>query len=262
MLGMKRHVTGETRMNRNTRSWHVPLLVSSLILAAMLFITYAIPATAGVWHVLDVGMAHMLNSLISDNHAIQLFWAYANMRVFDLVMGLLMTGLLAHYVARGSRNGPAMRGAQAVVLVMTLLFVLEVVRDMFFPDIRNPSPSMVLDSLTRLSDLTHLDFKEASSTSFPSDHATVAATFTLMLWAIAGWRYGLAATVLAVIACLPRLVVGAHWLTDDVVGGIGAALTTVPWVIFTPFGAWLASKMAPVFARVGFALSATFKRGI
>src|SRR5699024_3876990 len=101
----------------------------------------------------------------------------------------------------------------------------------------------------RLSQVNSLHVKDSSTVSFPGDHATVVATFIYLFWALAGWRYGLVASVIAVVASMPRLVAGAHWLTDDVVGGIGTALATVPWVVFTPMTGRLCDVLAPKLAR-------------
>src|SRR5699024_7121806 len=96
--------------------------------------------------------------------------------------------------------------------------------------------------------------------SFPGDHATVVSTFVFLLWVLAGWRYGLAASVIAIIACMPRLVAGAHWLTDDVVGGIGTALATVPWVVFTPLADRISDYLAPKLAKLGWRADAVRQR--
>src|SRR5699024_7766501 len=102
----------------------------------------------------------------------------------------------------------------------------------WFEDVN--SPSLSLQPFTMIASATGLDVKDSSHQSFPGDHATVVATFVYLLWAFAGRRYGLTALLVAIIACMPRLVAGAHWLTDDVVGGLGMACLTVPWVMFTP----------------------------
>lgn len=118
----------------------------------------------------------------------------------------------------------------------------------WFEDVN--SPSLSLQPFTMIASATGLDVKDSSHQSFPGDHATVVATFVYLLWAFAGRRYGLTALLVAIIACMPRLVAGAHWLTDDVVGGLGMACLTVPWVMFTPVRPLLVNGLSALFERI------------
>ena len=122
------------------------------------------------------------------------------------------------------------------------------------------SPSLAVDGAVRISELFPgwqglLQVKDASNRSFPGDHASV-----LMLWALfvsafaAGARRWLA-WGLAALFMLPRIVAGAHWLSDVLVGGTFLALTTVAWGLCTPYAA-LASGLAdraatPLALRLG-----------
>src|SRR5699024_742246 len=225
-----------------------------LVLSAVLFITYVLPPTAGYWHVVDTWFAFALNSWVETSHVQQLIWSVGNMRVFDYVVAVIMLGVLLHYVFKGRFATPSVRGAQAIVVSVMLVVLVAITRDLLFQHFPHPSPSLVLEPFTRLTETNSLDFKDSSGVSFPGDHATVVSTFVFLLWVLAGWRYGLTAAVIAVVACLPRLVAGAHWLTDDVVGGGGTALATVPWVVYTPLAGWLTDHLAPPLARLGWCL--------
>lgn len=243
-------------MDRGIRHWQPRPLVISLVLAALLFITFMAPVTAPFWHVVDVHIAFALNGLVAGNHAQQLLWSLGNMHAFDFVIAAVMLALLLHYVARGTRATMSIRGAQTIVICVLLVVLVAITRELLFKHMHTESPSLVLQPFTRLSHHTSLDIKDASVVSFPGDHATVVATFVYLLWALAGWRYGLAALLIAIVACMPRLVAGAHWFSDDLVGGLGTALVTVPWVVFTPVAAWLVARLAPLLARLGYRVMA------
>lgn len=243
-------------MEQRTRQWRPYPFFISLALGAALFVTYVVPATFHFWHLLDVQAAFALNGWVAHDHTQQLIWAFGNMRVFDYVVALLMLAVLLHYVARGAQATPSFRAAQSFVIFVLLVVLVSITRNLLFGHLHVDSPSLVLHPFTRLSRATSMPFKvkDASPVSFPGDHATVVATFVYLLWALASGRYGLVAAVIAVVANLPRLVAGAHWFSDDVVGGVGIALVTVPWVAFTPLAAWLAALLAPPLARLGYRL--------
>ena len=59
-------------------------------------------------------------------------------------------------------------------------------------------------------------------------------------------RSAIVASILAVIFMMPRLISGAHWLTDDVIGGALPALLVVSWLLATPLGYYLAKKLLPL----------------
>lgn len=42
------------------------------------------------------------------------------------------------------------------------------------------------------------------------------------------------ALLIVVIFAFPRVMIGAHWLTDIVVGSLSAVLIGLPWVLMTP----------------------------
>jgi len=54
---------------------------------------------------------------------------------------------------------------------------------------------------------------------------------------------------------LPRLVSGAHWLSDVVVGGSFLGLLTIGWGLYTPYAAKVCSLLerfvTPLLLRLG-----------
>lgn len=233
------------------QQWRWRPLIISLAIAVALFVTYVMPGSADLWHALDVHVAFALNSWVTTNQLQQLIWSIGNMRVFDFISGAAMLLVLAYYVLKGRQATASVRCAYAIVISVMLVALVALTRNVIFQHFPNPSPSLVLEPFTRLSEVNSFGVKDSSSVSFPGDHATVVATFVFLLWVLAGWRYGIVACIIAIIACMPRLVAGAHWLTDDVVGGAGTAFATVPWVVFTPLSAAIVARLAPWLARLG-----------
>jgi membrane-associated phospholipid phosphatase len=59
-------------------------------------------------------------------------------------------------------------------------------------------------------------------------------------------RYAVTISILAFILMMPRLVGGAHWMTDSVIGGGVPALLAVSWLLATPLGFHMARKLLPL----------------
>lgn len=223
-------------MEQRSPDWNLRGLLWSFGIAGILVLSYLLPVTNIAWIALDTHVAYGLNSLVATNHPAQIAWAFANRRISDYISGAVLLVVVVHYVFAGTNAPRAQRLARMIISCAALVSLIALTRQFLFHDVSRNSPSMVLDHFTMLSHHVSFHVKDHSGQSFPGDHATVLATFTFLLWAFAGWRYGLTSATLAVAFSLPRLVSGAHWLSDDVVGGVVTALVTVPLIVFTPLG--------------------------
>ena len=56
---------------------------------------------------------------------------------------------------------------------------------------------------------------------------------------------GLIGLIIAVVFAFPRVMIGAHWLTDIVVGSMTVVLIGLPWWLMTP----LSDRMVTLFAN-------------
>lgn len=232
----------------NDQYWNLRGLVISYAIATLLVLSYLWPTTRLLWDGLDRHIAFSLNSLVQASHSKQLFWAFANLRVFDYIAAFILLGVLGFYIVRGRNAARDVRVARVIVICILLVLLVAITREFLFKDIARDSPSLVLQPFTMLSEHTPFDVKDHSTRSFPGDHATVVATFTFLAWCLAGWRYGLVSLVFATCLVLPRLVAGAHWFSDVLIGGIVTALVTVPLVVFTPVQRLAVLALLRVFA--------------
>ena len=73
--------------------------------------------------------------------------------------------------------------------------------------------------------------------------------FTSMVWFFAGRTYGLVMVVLAAFLMLSRMVVGAHWLTDNLVGFAYVSLIALSWILATPLHARLIRLVTPLVSK-------------
>lgn len=198
----------------------------------------------------DEWLFHSLNAPLADNLIWRSIWAVGSLRPFDILVGLIMLSLLI----RGDWVFKATQVRQAFFGFLVTLLLLVVIRALFSKWVsamgwQHNSPSMVFDNAVHLSDFyPHLEakweLKDRSSQSFPGDHASV-----LLIWALFMSLFSrrlaqhLVIWALALLFMLPRLVAGAHWGSDDYIGGLALALAVISLGLHTP--------LAAVFARQG-----------
>ena len=139
--------------------------------------------------------------------------------------------------------------------------MLVVIRALFSKLVRlmgwqHHSPSMVFSDAIMLSDYypaleARWELKDRSSQSFPGDHASV-----LLIWGLFMGMFSrsvgqfLIVWGLTLLFMMPRLVAGAHWGSDALVGGVFLSLLGLAWACFTPFAyqasEWLEKVTRPL----------------
>lgn len=238
----------------STCQWR-PLL-SCHFIALLLLASWLWPASRQLWDQFDLALFELLNQPVHGAGLWAQVWAIGSMRPVDLGVGLLMLAVMfkADLVFSGVQVRRALFAFLGVLLAMLLLRVgfAELVERMGW---QRPSASLVVEGSARLTELfpaweQRWDMKDSASRSFPGDHASV-----LLLWALfmsffaRGWKL-LLVWAMAVLFILPRLVAGAHWASDALVGGLLLSLLGIAWGCFTPFAyrtsEWLERLSAPL----------------
>lgn len=241
-------------------SWRWSALLGLNFCAALLLASWLWPSGQAVWTLLDNATFALFNGSLAPQSLWSGIWAIASVRVFDLLAAGLMLTLL---IRKDWLFGQTERW-QALFTFVALLAILLVIRVLFakLTDAygwQHSSPSLQISDSVRLSEqypwlAEHLDLKDASKRSFPGDHASV-----LMLWgafmALFARRGKLILVVgLTILLMLPRLFAGAHWLSDDLVGGVILTLLAFAWGYCTPLAGVFASAMqrlaAPALKRL------------
>ena len=228
-----------------SRSWRPVFLISCLFTAALLLSSWWWPVTREYWDALDAAAFYWLHgSILDGGNDWRVFWAYANTRPIDGISALLFASIFFTWIWRGGWSSAPERIAEGFFLFGVTVMVLHVSSNVIFTFDRL-SPSLVLEPVFRLSEVvTSVKVKDVSGNSFPGDHGTAVSLFTLFIWAFSGWKRGVAALVLAVLAVLPRLMGGAHWITDLAVGSASIALVTAGLTLGTPFAKWCIAFVA------------------
>jgi membrane-associated phospholipid phosphatase len=234
--------------------WRGPGLIACNLVALVLLASWRWPPARVLWDRLDVWAFHLLNAPLASNAAWAHVWAVGNMRLVDLLVFLIMLGFLV----KENWIFSAAQVRRALYAFLAVLFLLLLMRSVLFTEVvkimhwQRASPSLTVDGAVRLVDLfpdwsRNWHMKDASGRSFPGDHASVLLTWAIFLSPFArGWRRWLVWS-LALLFMLPRLVSGAHWLSDVVVGGSFLGLLAIGWGLYTPY----AAKACSLLERFG-----------
>lgn len=229
-----------------------PLLLTQLS-GLVLFLSWLLPPTAGQWQSLDEATYRWLNGSLQQNSLATLFWAWLNTRAADLVaavllytLGIVAAGRMAH-----AQRTRFFHRALAMMVVMVMVSTVEYLIEFGLFAYHRASPTMVLDHGVRLSQVVPAA-KDISNQSFPGDHGYVLICVTMLFALTAPRRFAWAAMGIAVFFSLPRVIGGAHWLTDIVVGSSAKVLLTTGWLFATPLWDRLADRIERGLSKLPF----------
>lgn len=213
--------------------WDFRHLVIWTAAALLLGASWLVPVTREWWDALDLVVFRALNETVTWGYGPAAFWALTGDRLFDVFSAFVLAGFYLIVITRdgipGFRHGLAFGAATIILLAVVVALQRELIE---FPRL---SPTLILDNVHSIADYVPWSrAKEGSGSSFPGDHATVAMLLTLSWWLAYGWRVGLIATALTIIFSLPRMVAGAHWLTDAAVGGGFVVFVVAALMLGTP----------------------------
>lgn len=236
----------------NSNGWRLTLLITANVLALLLMVSWLLEPTRGLWLALDEQLFWAMNRSLNWGEGWQRLWAIANNRAFDLAAAAAMATLFAHRALFSDRKRLKHYVAVGGFMFATLLFMLVISKEL--PIVR-PSATALFPEALRLSQLvTDIPTKDFSSDSFPGDHGLVlllCAGFALIYLPL---PHGVLALVFMVLFTLPRLMSGAHWVTDEVVGALSLGLIALSWLFATPLHkmalGWFQRQVDRLFRRM------------
>ncbi|MDR2539119.1 MAG: phosphatase PAP2 family protein [Chlamydiales bacterium] len=236
-----------------TASYKLRSLFLLQTLLALLLTSLLWPKTAVYWQKLDIAFFKLINQSLLDRHYWQVFWACANHKYADWVEDLCILVFFTIWIRKSPCSLRKIRIAQLLFCVLYIAFILFFVNRMLFRDfisIPRPSPSLVIENNVMLSQkISWMKIKDVSQTSFPGDHATTALLFAASFSYLAGHRFAIAAWIYAAFLCMPRLITGAHWLSDVIVGSGGIVLFSLSIAFCTPLAHSISSYLVCIFPR-------------
>jgi membrane-associated phospholipid phosphatase len=221
------------------RKWKLKKLLLCHMIVALLIATFFWPLTKVFWEKLDVLFFQTINATLKGNPNWQLFWACANHKIADWVEDVCLVTFWVIYIRSKIPSQRARGVAELLFCVLYIAAIIFFVNQLVFREtlqIPRDSPTSMFDSAVKLSrEINWMKIKDHSSTSFPGDHGTTALLFAASFTFFAGWRFGLVAWGYALFLCLPRLITGAHWLSDVILGSGSIALLFLGWAFYSPF---------------------------
>ncbi|HSH48378.1 MAG TPA: phosphatase PAP2 family protein [Halomonas sp.] len=209
---------------------HRPLLLNALGLG--LIFSWALPSFT-LWPYLDDSVFWLFNRTISADHP---RWttllAAMNNRFYDAVVMLGMLTLMASACYRDPRGGwPRWLGI-GVTMLLTAGVTALLVR--YLVTYTHPSPTLLYPDASRVSQFVDFATKDQAGSSFPGDHGIMAMIFAGFMLSFGDRITRIASLAIATLAAAPRIMVGAHWLSDILVGSLSIVLLILPWALCTP----------------------------
>lgn len=206
-------------------------------LALLLFFTWWF----GYWQGLDEGIFWWFNQRLVTVQGFAEFVAFVNQRWIDGAVALLMAAFVFRHAWQVTGRERAKIGC--LLLLMAGCFSLQAAAGKALP-IERASPTIVYEQAERISQLVpDIKAKDASGSSFPSDHGIGFATFLLFACYRFPRRYLYVVAPLVFALAMPRVMSGAHWFTDFICGSLPLALITGAWLFHTPLAHRLTEAM-------------------
>ncbi len=205
------------------------------VFGTVLFASWLIPGENGFWFTIDANVFFFFNHLLGESKAFLYLVAFTNLRPFDAVAFLFMLGIFYYYYRQQDAKGR--RWMVCIGLTMLVTAVIAKQFDMLL-GFERPSATKFFTlqgiPVLRVSELTGWPAKDWSSTSFPGDHGMMLLIFTFYMLRYFGKKAFAASLLVVVIFSMPRIMSGAHWLTDVVVGAGSICSIVLSWMLLTP----------------------------
>ncbi|MBW1983923.1 MAG: hypothetical protein JRI53_04325 [Deltaproteobacteria bacterium] len=243
-------------INHKNTAWNPILLITLNLLAAFFLISWLCPTTRVWWDFIDFSTFIFFNDSLKTGKGWQTFWAMCNWRLSDVPQFILIFGIALYWITKQDKESAKQRIIEYFIFIFLCFFVNFLFKAILaFLDYRRLSPTKVIHDAFRLSNtITWLITKDSSNTTFPGDHGFVLICASVFYWLKGGCRLGFISSILFVPFLFPRLVVGAHWATDILVGSIFMSLITIGCYFGTPIQSsvplWAANKLEKYFPAI------------
>ena len=230
--------------NKQELKWNFRGLLITHAVAFLLMISWLIEPTHSLWQILDDWFFWNFNdSLKNGSDNFRYFWALVNMRQFDRVVALVFLGIfIAHALKHDKqfwgRHVGVMTSMVVVLGIWTGYGTLTGIGQLL--PIERISATLKYEESFRLATWsTELKTKDSSSDSFPGDHGMILMITAGFVAYYFSRGYAWLAILLAVICTMPRVVAGAHWMTDELVGAVFITMLALSWNFHTPAGEYM-----------------------
>ncbi len=205
----------------------------------MTAISWFLPLTNRVWQIADVSCARLFNYLFVHSYNWQEFVLFWNSKRADWLFDIIV---LSFFVAAYIKT----RRYKKTTLFIALLLVagthvtnFRLVSRKLIPKViqyNRLSPSLALDNYVRVKEIRPNEkTKDCSPQSFPGDHGVTCSLFYISMAILYGRTWGLLSFLSSFPIILARVAVGAHWISDVIIGSTLLSLSYLSLLFYTPF---------------------------
>jgi membrane-associated phospholipid phosphatase len=229
-------------------AWHPLALALGLVLSAALLASWFVEPTRSAWLTLDEAVFRAFNETLASGRLWQGFWAIANSRLGDILSALMMIGVYLHFMFRQGREARTRIFAVGVLLAGLVIIAQQLGKAL---PVQRLSATLLHPDALRLSELvTWIATKDHSGDTFPGDHGSVLIICAGVITFYLPRAYAVAAWLLAAFWVLPRMVAGAHWMTDDLVGSLAIAGAVLTVALATPLHRIVVDRLEGLLDRI------------
>lgn len=208
-------------------------------------------AMQGFWPAIDSQVFLFFNGLLGDNLPFRYLVAFTNLRFFDTIGFLTMLGIFGWHYRKMDKAGRRWMLCMGVVMLLTAVIGKQF--DLAW-NVERPSATKFFTELgvpvLRVSELTGWPAKDWSSSSFPGDHGMCLLIFCFYMLRYFGWRTFMAGLTVVVLFSLPRVMSGAHWVSDIAVGAASVNLIVLSWMLLTPAADKLIDWLVQIYEKL------------
>lgn len=240
----------------NHSSWRIkPLIANHLFAIFLVCSVFYIPLYNLIWKSVDAACFYKMTGLIAKSTFWQNFWALANHRIGDFIEDLFFVVFFLWLMKITPRHQRQQKGAEFLFLALLTTAIILLINNFLFRQaihITRHSPSLELSGAPRLEHfISWIKVKGGSKSSFPSDHATTAVLFICnFLYLSRNTFFSLCVCLYGAFLCCPRMIAGAHWLTDIICGSTSIVLIVFSWAFYTPFASFCIKKIRMLFVKI------------
>ncbi|MDN3504697.1 MAG: phosphatase PAP2 family protein [Rhabdochlamydiaceae bacterium] len=227
--------------------WKSRRLIGFNVIVLLLITTWLVPSTRFFWDILDQKAFLALNKWIQTNPYWQTFWAMANHKNTDWLFDAIILYFIGSYIYHAPSHLKLRRLCEVTFTIILTASTILLVNRFLFRDIitiYRESPSLVTPMATLLNTVVPwMETKTSARFSFPGDHATTALMFIFAMNLLLDRPKAFFATLIGIFFILPRLIIGAHWLTDILIGSLSITMFIIAWTFYTPLYHTFVTKM-------------------
>lgn len=216
--------------------------VPCYLVGGLIAISWSVLPAHGLWDQWDLAVFHLVNGWLGQSRLWADVVAVTNNRLFDLAVLACMGLILATGFFRS--HEPGRRRLVAMGIVM-LLGALAINQFGHLLPVSRPSPTLTVPDALRVTQLSAIPTKDSSSDSFPGDHALFLMIFAGFALRYLPRRAKVTALLMVPLFSAPRILSGAHWLTDVYVGALSLTLLCLPLLLLTGLSDALICWLAP-----------------